>query len=195
MNKIKQNKKEQLTKNISNKAMFLIFTISALSSLIAIVGASSISQINCTILNIYYIVNEAIFIVGLTLMLLGGALYAGAHIMPGQSKGVLQGYGMGMILGGVIGVILAQMAPYIFNIITGNTINAYTSGCSTLSSPGSGGGGSGGGGSGGGGSGGGGGGGISTCTTVNSCMECTVGEICEFNKYTYKCCSRAGGTT
>ncbi|MGC8687892.1 MAG: hypothetical protein ACP5RQ_00620 [Candidatus Micrarchaeia archaeon] len=191
MNKIKQNKKEQLTKNISNKAMFLIFTISALSSLIAIVGASSISQINCTILNIYYIVNEAIFIVGLTLMLLGGALYAGAHIMPGQSKGVLQGYGMGMILGGVIGVILAQMAPYIFNIITGNTINAYTSGCSTLSSPGSGGGGSGGGG----------GGGTTRCIPVSSCNLASCGSgktcisYCIVSGCYSECCSRAGGTT
>ena len=85
--------------------------------------------IPCTLVNITNIIYSAIFIVGLMLMILGGALYAGAHIMPGQSKGTLQGYGMGMILGGIVGVIVAIFAPYIFNLITGNTISAYTSIC------------------------------------------------------------------
>jgi hypothetical protein len=64
-------------------------------------------------------------------MILGSALYASAHIMPGQSKGTLQSYGMGMIIGGVIGVIIAVLLPYIFSLITGNTINTYTAICQT----------------------------------------------------------------
>ena len=83
-------------------------------------------------MNITNIIYSAIFIVGLMLMILGGTLYAGAHVMPGQTRGILQGYGMGMIMGGIVGVIVAMLAPYIFNLITGNTINAYTTTCQNI---------------------------------------------------------------
>ncbi|MGC8649247.1 MAG: hypothetical protein ACP5UN_03470 [Candidatus Micrarchaeia archaeon] len=84
------------------------------------------NNVLCQMVNVYNTVDTAIFIIGLMLMLLGGALYAGAHIMPGQSKGILQGYGMGMILGGVVGVIIAVLLPYLFQLITGQNGSYYT---------------------------------------------------------------------
>ncbi|MGI0100532.1 MAG: hypothetical protein ACREBH_02330 [Candidatus Micrarchaeaceae archaeon] len=68
----------------------------------------------CTVFNT---VREIIFLLGLTLMILGGALYAGANIMPSQSKGGFQGYGMAMIIGGVVGVAIAVAAPFVLNLI------------------------------------------------------------------------------
>ncbi|MGC8694048.1 MAG: hypothetical protein ACP5RI_00280 [Candidatus Micrarchaeia archaeon] len=112
-------------KNIFYKKFFIILFIISLSTLFSFAEAQ-VNSIPCTLLNIYNIVLSAIFLVGLTLMLLGGTLYAAAHIMPGQSKGTIQGYGMGMILGGVIGVILAIMLPYIFTVITGYNTQTFT---------------------------------------------------------------------
>jgi len=62
-------------------------------------------------------IKTVVFILGLALMILGGALYAGAHVMPGATKGQIQGYGMGMLVGGVIGVIIALIAPFVLNQI------------------------------------------------------------------------------
>ncbi|MGC8679718.1 MAG: hypothetical protein ACP5T6_00235, partial [Candidatus Micrarchaeia archaeon] len=81
-------------KNIFYKKFFIIIFIISLSTLFSFAEAQ-VNSIPCTLLNIYNIVSSAIFLVGLTLMLLGGTLYAASHIMPGQSRGVIQGYGMG----------------------------------------------------------------------------------------------------
>ncbi len=86
----------------------------------------TISSVICPI---YLAVNTGIFIIGLTLMILGGALYAAAHIMPGSSKGSLQGYGMSMIIGGVVGVIIAELAPYILGLLTSTSSTTITSYC------------------------------------------------------------------
>ncbi|MCL4404503.1 MAG: hypothetical protein M1544_03465 [Candidatus Marsarchaeota archaeon] len=100
---------------------FLVFTTASAQSSILV----TISSVICPI---YIAVNTGVFILGLTLMILGGALYAAAHIMPGSSKGSIQGYGMGMIIGGVIGVIIAELAPYILGLLTSTssaTIKGY----------------------------------------------------------------------
>lgn len=68
----------------------------------------------CTVFNT---VRNIIFLLGLTLMILGGAIYAGANIMPSSSKGGFQGYGMAMIIGGVVGVAIAVAAPFVLNLL------------------------------------------------------------------------------
>lgn len=70
----------------------------------------------CSLVNT---IQDAVFIVALALLTLGGALYAIAHILPGQTKGALQGYGMGMIIGGVVGVILVALAPFVVTTLVG----------------------------------------------------------------------------
>ena len=83
--------------------------------------ANSANSVLCNLYSAYYTVQTAIFVIGILLMILGGALYAGSHVMPGQSKGTMQGYAMGMIMGGIIGVVIAVIAPYIFGLIVGNS--------------------------------------------------------------------------
>jgi hypothetical protein len=78
---------------------------------------------------IYNAVHSVIFILGIAMVILGGALYAGAHVMPGTSKGTIQGYAMGFILGGVVGVVIAIMAPYIISIIVGQSASSITTTC------------------------------------------------------------------
>jgi len=92
-------------------------------------AASQVNTISSALCSIYNIVHTVIFIIGLVLIILGGAMYAGAHVLPGNLKGSLQGYGMGMIVGGIAGVIIALSAPYIMNTIAGN--NTVGSSCSS----------------------------------------------------------------
>ena len=75
------------------------------------------STVTNAICNIFNTIKNVIFILGLALMVLGGAVYAGANLMPSQSRGGFQGYGMAMVIGGIIGVAIAVAAPYILGVI------------------------------------------------------------------------------
>ena len=78
---------------------------------------------------IYFAVNTVVFILALTLMILGGALYAGSHILPGQSRGVVQGYAMGLVFGGIAGAIIAIAAPFILGIVYNSPANIISAVC------------------------------------------------------------------
>ena len=75
---------------------------------------------------IYGIVHNVVFLLGIVLIILGGALYAGANVMPGQSKGAMQGYGMGFVMGGIIGVIIAMLAPFIISLVSSGQAGGFT---------------------------------------------------------------------
>ena len=92
-------------------------------------GGTASAEISQTICKVFVTVKDVIFILGLTLMILGGAIYAGANLMPASAKGGFMGYGMAMIIGGIIGVAIAVAAPFILNLIVGTTANgAVTTG-------------------------------------------------------------------
>jgi hypothetical protein len=105
---------------IAAYAKFILLT----AAVLGMFGTLVISQNNavangatnalCTVFNT---VRNIIFLLGLTLMILGGAIYAGANIMPSSSKGGFQGYGMAMIIGGVVGVAIAVAAPFVLNLL------------------------------------------------------------------------------
>jgi drug/metabolite transporter (DMT)-like permease len=78
---------------------------------------------------IYNTVHGVVFLLGIVLIILGGALYAGANVMPSQSKGPMQGYGMGFVLGGVAGVIIAMLAPYLISLVSGQSSSAILKNC------------------------------------------------------------------
>ncbi|MDE1833155.1 MAG: hypothetical protein KGH58_01930 [Candidatus Micrarchaeota archaeon] len=85
------------------------------SSYIGSTNTQQLSAIQKEIGTICNSIESIVFILGLALMLLGGALYAGSHVMPGQTRGQIQGYGMSMLMGGVVGVIIALLAPWVLN--------------------------------------------------------------------------------
>ncbi len=108
-----------------NVAGLLLIAISVMlaTSIVSvgqIIGTGS-GQASSTILNticsVFNTIKSVIFILGLALMVLGGAVYAGANLMPSQSRGAFQGYGMAMVIGGIIGVAIAVAAPFILNTI------------------------------------------------------------------------------
>ena len=64
-------------------------------------------------------VQEVVGVIAILLFVLGGVMYAIAHMMPsaGQLRGNLQGWSMGMIVGGIVGLILVLLAPGIVGFI------------------------------------------------------------------------------
>ncbi len=115
----------------------LILSVIMLSGMLGMAPAAQSASnvgnsVTCQLFSVYTTVQTAIFVIGILLMILGGALYAASHVMPGQSKGTMQGYAMGMIMGGIIGVIIAILSPYIFGLIGGQTAqNALSNAAST----------------------------------------------------------------
>ena len=103
-------------------SVFGSFVVSAIEAgNTVVINPNSITQPLC---QIYTAVHEGVFILGLVLMIIGAVMYALAHVMPGQTKGSLQGYGMGLILGGIVGVIIAELAQPILNTIIGGSFNS-----------------------------------------------------------------------
>ena len=109
----------------SYKILFIRIALSlmALSPIIANAQFNAIqANVSNTLCGVYKIVHNTILIVGLTLMVLGAVLYGGANLLPAGPRGQLQGYGMGMLFGGVVGVVISLIAPFLLAIITNNTI-------------------------------------------------------------------------
>ena len=110
------------------------FLIIPLTSGAAPSGQSSTTagaSISSTLCSVFDTIKTIIFILALTLMVLGGVLYSGANLTPSQLKGQFQGYGMAMIMGGVIGIIIVLAAPYILSLIinaSGGIGSAYSTG-------------------------------------------------------------------
>ncbi len=117
-----------------SRLLILVFTLMGMAGMVLGTAAAQSTGTNSAICTIYTIYNDVItiiYVLGLMLMILGGALYAGANLLPGNVKGQLQGYGMGMIIGGVIGIIIALLAPFIIQAFTGTNPATYTAGFTT----------------------------------------------------------------
>lgn len=67
---------------------------------------------------IYNDTKSVILIIGLLLMVLGGALYGAWHILPSQGRGTVTGYEMNMVLGGLVAIVISVLAPWIFSVMT-----------------------------------------------------------------------------
>ncbi|MCL5430240.1 MAG: hypothetical protein M1504_02045 [Candidatus Marsarchaeota archaeon] len=74
-----------------------------------------------TLSAILYDAQQIISILGLMLAILGGAIYGGATLIPGQTRGTLQAYAMGLIVGGFAGIIVSILSPYILQLISGSS--------------------------------------------------------------------------
>lgn len=116
------------------KSVFLI-TVSIIMAnlMLSLSFATLTTSITTTVCQVFNTIHSVIFVLGLALMVVGAALYAAGNVMPGDQKSQVQGYGMNMIFGGVIGVIIALAAPAILSIISGQaSIAASCSGAGLL---------------------------------------------------------------
>jgi len=104
-------------------ARYFLLAMSVLGLFSAVAFSQAANPAVNALCQVFNTVRNMIFLLGLTLMIVGGAVYAGANLMPAQSKGGFQGYGMAMIIGGVIGVAIAVAAPFVLNIIVNSNPN------------------------------------------------------------------------
>ncbi|MGI0141306.1 MAG: ice-binding family protein [Candidatus Micrarchaeales archaeon] len=85
----------------------------------SLISGTSTSSLALELCGIVDTIRTIIGLLALVMFLIGGLLYAIGHFMPsaGQVKASMQGWAMGLIFGGVIGVVLVILAPYIISVI------------------------------------------------------------------------------
>ena len=79
-------------------------------------------KIIVTLCHVYTSVRNDIFLLCIILMLLGAGMYSIGHMMAGSHKGQFQNYGMGMMIGSLIGIGVAVSAPYVLRVLVGNAL-------------------------------------------------------------------------
>ncbi len=74
--------------------------------------AQSIGNALC---GIVAIISNIVGVLAILMFVLGGTLYGFAHFMPasGNIKGSMQGWGMGILMGSIVMLILYLLAPFI----------------------------------------------------------------------------------
>ncbi len=118
------NEKACLMKNYMESPK--VRMIMQLSILIGIIGSltaplayaqNAVNNVQNVLCGIVTTVSQVLSILALMMFILGGTLYAFAHLLPatGTFRGNMQGWGMGMLLGGIIALILYIIAPFIVN--------------------------------------------------------------------------------
>lgn len=107
---------------IANYMKVLLMVIGTLSILIApVIAQTAGTSVTTELCNIEQDIHSIVFVLALVLLILGGILYAAAHVVPPSQRGSIQGYAFGMIMGGIIGVIIVLVAPFLINqVIAGS---------------------------------------------------------------------------
>ncbi len=118
---------------------YLVLAYIALGVMGGVVSAQTpstqISQAQTQICNVVNGVREIAGFIALILFVIGGLLYAITHFFPvtGNFKAGAQGWAMGMIIGGLIGLVLVIIAPYIVGAIIGFGSTPATTGGTPIS--------------------------------------------------------------
>ena len=104
-------------------AIYLVFISGVVANLLglSLSAQSSVSILTSNLCNIVNTVRTVVGIFALVLFVVGGVLYAAAHFLPsaGNLRSGLQGWSLGMIMGGIIGLILVLAAPWIVSTVAG----------------------------------------------------------------------------
>jgi heme/copper-type cytochrome/quinol oxidase subunit 2 len=90
--------------------------------------SSPTSPILTSICEFFNTIRGTVFLIVLVLMVLGAVIYASANFLGSNLKKQFEGYGMAIMLGCVIGLIIVLLAPYIITLIihiSGNIGSAY----------------------------------------------------------------------
>jgi hypothetical protein len=85
-----------------------------------------------TLCYVYSVVHNDIFLLCIFLLILGAVTYSLGHLMPGSHKSTFQNYGIGMIIGALIGIAIAVLALYALKFAAGKFLPVATCVSSTL---------------------------------------------------------------
>ncbi len=81
-----------------------------------------IGPIILTLCSVYAKARNGMFMLCILLMVFGATMYSLAQVMPASHKKSTESYGLSMIVGSIIGMTLALLAPYILKAIVGNSL-------------------------------------------------------------------------
>ncbi|MDE1851033.1 MAG: PKD domain-containing protein, partial [Candidatus Micrarchaeota archaeon] len=86
--------------------------------------SSTTQPLQSTLCGIVALLNMVLYTLALALFVIGGVLYTLAHTLPSQARGMMQGYGAGIMMGGISVAIIALIAPYVLALFLGGGLGA-----------------------------------------------------------------------
>jgi len=87
-------------------------------------GSGTSGPLQSTLCGIVALLNTVLYTLALALFVIGGSLYTLAHTLPAQSRGMMQGYGAGIMMGGITVAVIALIAPYILALFLGGGLGS-----------------------------------------------------------------------
>ena len=104
---------------------FVNLVLSDATSVISI--ATSLATAICTV---KWLVYGLLPTIALVMFMLAGLAYAAGQAFGAETKARAQNWAMNLLVGGVVGIVLAIIAPAILNIfVTGSGMSAYSNLC------------------------------------------------------------------
>lgn len=103
-----------------NRLYLVVMALVSVMSIASLANAATASAaVSSSLCNIITTVRTVVGIISLVLFILGGVMYAIAHMLPaaGNLRGNLQGWSLGMIVGGIVGLIIVIVAPGVISLI------------------------------------------------------------------------------
>lgn len=109
----KTNLRNQVAVSVLTATLMLYLAVMPLAY--AQTSANASTSIQSTLCGIISTISSVIFIIAIFMFVLGAILYGVAHMFPaaGNLKGSTQGWGIGMIVGGIIAIILYLLSSFI----------------------------------------------------------------------------------
>jgi hypothetical protein len=92
-------------------------------------GSASAYFITQELCSVYGTITTTLFIFALALALLGAVLYEGSSVLPAQARGSLQGWALGMVIGGIVGIVIAAFSMTVVSIVSNIPITSLLVGC------------------------------------------------------------------
>ncbi|MGC9099266.1 MAG: hypothetical protein ACP5HW_01820 [Candidatus Micrarchaeia archaeon] len=104
--------------NMWKAVYYLFFATTVIGVVTAQNTLTTVSSAFCSLVSA---VRSIIALFAVVMFLIGGVLYAVGHFLPlaGNLKSSVQGWALGIILGGIVGVILVIIAQPIVNMFAG----------------------------------------------------------------------------
>jgi hypothetical protein len=110
-------------------SIFVVTPPSTTNGVSANTGNAVAAPLSGELCTVYSTINDVIFLLGLILVIVGAILYESSSIFPSQQRGSLQGYAMGMVLGGIIGIAIAAVSVYAVSQIANIPITNLLGAC------------------------------------------------------------------
>jgi hypothetical protein len=92
-------------------------------------GVANIIPLTGELCYVYGSINDILFVFAMTVVLLGAVLYMASSVLPAQARGTIQGYAIGMLLGGIVGIAIAAFSVGVVSLATNVPVTGLLTAC------------------------------------------------------------------